>query len=184
MLRYGENPHQRAARYASPGEPTGLARALQLQGKELSYNNWLDMDGAYAVARDLGPEGIVVVKHTNPCGAARSEAGLLDAYEKAGALIVSAFGGIVATMGTIDEALATLSKTFLEVILASSVTEEAKAVFARKKRLRVLTLDEAGWSTEELPAVPRHLRRCAGAGRRPYRRGRALLRGRDPAAAD
>lgn len=157
VLRYGENPHQRAARYASPGEPTGLARALQLQGKELSYNNWLDMDGAYAVARDLGPEGIVVVKHTNPCGAARSEAGLLDAYEKARAVDpVSAFGGIVATMGTIDEALAaTLSETFLEVILASSVTEEAKAVFARKKRLRVLTLDEAGWSTEELPAVPR-----------------------------
>lgn len=157
VLRYGENPHQRAARYSAPGDAIGLGRAVQHQGKELSYNNWLDMDGAYAVARDLGPEGIVVVKHTNPCGAARSTAGLLDAYEKARAVDpMSAFGGIVATMGTIDEVLAAaLSETFLEVILASDVTEEARAVFARKKRLRILTLDAAGWDADSLPAVPR-----------------------------
>jgi phosphoribosylaminoimidazolecarboxamide formyltransferase/IMP cyclohydrolase len=157
VLRYGENPHQRAARYGAPGGDQGLTRAVQLQGKELSYNNWLDMDGAYAVARDLGPQGVVVVKHTNPCGAARSEVGLLDAYEKARAVDpLSAFGGIVATMGTIDEALAaTLAETFLEVILASDVTAEAREVFARKKRLRVLTLDEAGWSPSALTHVSR-----------------------------
>ena len=146
-LRYGENPHQQAGLYLPPGEPTGLARAEVLQGKALSYNNWMDMDAAYALAADLGPDGVVIVKHANPCGAARSVESLLAAYTAARACDpVSAFGGIVATRGVIDAALAeTLTETFLEVILASEITEAARAILARKKRLRVLTLDSAGW---------------------------------------
>lgn len=150
-LRYGENPHQAAALYGVPGEATGLALAQKLQGKGLSYNNWLDMDGAYRVARDLGRDGIVVVKHTNPCGAARSSEGLLDAYEKARACDpVSAFGGIVATRGIVDEPLAAaLAETFLEVVLAQEVTDGARDLLSQKKRLRVLTLDEDGWLVDQ-----------------------------------
>ena len=151
VLRYGENPHQAAGLYVAPGEPQGVTRAQQLQGKPLSYNNWMDMDAAYGVARDLGPTGLVIVKHANPCGAARSELSLLDAYDKARACDpVSAFGGIVATAGVIDETLAlTLAESFLEVIIASDVTTAAREVLARKKRLRVLTLDGEGWCADE-----------------------------------
>lgn len=149
-LRYGENPHQSAGLYVEPGLPQALARADQLQGKALSYNNWMDMDGAYEVARDLGPTGLAIVKHTNPCGAARSDESLLDAYHKARACDpVSAFGGIVATAGVIDAAVAAeLAETFLEVILAADVTPEARELLSRKKRLRVLTLDAEGWTAE------------------------------------
>ncbi len=148
VLRYGENPHQSAGLYIEAGEARGVTRAHQLQGKPLSYNNWMDMDAAYAIARDLGEQGLVIVKHANPCGAARSESSLLDAYNKARACDpVSAFGGIVASAGVIDAALATiLAESFLEVIIASDVTADARAILAAKKRLRVLTLDKEGWA--------------------------------------
>jgi phosphoribosylaminoimidazolecarboxamide formyltransferase/IMP cyclohydrolase len=151
VLRYGENPHQPAGLYVEAGEAQGVTRSLQLQGKPLSYNNWMDMDAAYGVARDLGPTGLVIVKHANPCGAARSDVSLLDAYAKARACDpVSAFGGIVATAGVIDEQLAmTLADSFLEVIIASEVTSQARAVLSRKKRLRVLTLDDKGWCADK-----------------------------------
>ncbi|MGM0577539.1 MAG: bifunctional phosphoribosylaminoimidazolecarboxamide formyltransferase/IMP cyclohydrolase [Myxococcota bacterium] len=150
-LRYGENPHQAAGLYGDPGEPEGLARSVQLQGKEMGYNNWLDADAAFGLARDLGPEGVVVVKHLNPCGAARSSTSLLEAYEKARACDpTSAFGGIVATAGVVDAELAeTLASTFLEVIVARDVADDAREILARKKNLRVLTLDEAGWLRPE-----------------------------------
>ena len=150
VLRYVENPHQPAGLYVQPGDAQGVTRAVQLQGKPLSYNNWMDMDAAYGVARDLGPNGLVIVKHANPCGAARSEASLLDAYSKARACDpVSAFGGIVATAGVIDEELAlTLSESFLEVIIASDVSPAAREVLGQKKRLRVLTLDPEGWCAD------------------------------------
>ncbi|MEZ4269054.1 MAG: bifunctional phosphoribosylaminoimidazolecarboxamide formyltransferase/IMP cyclohydrolase [Myxococcota bacterium] len=157
VLRYGENPHQAAGLYVEPGEPVGLVRARQLQGKELSYNNWLDMDAAFTLARDLGPTGIAVIKHTNPCGAARSNTSLLHAWEQARACDpVSAFGGIVATSGVIDGPLATsFLEGFLEVVLAAEVTDEAREIFARKKNLRVLTLDEVGFRMPERTLVPR-----------------------------
>ncbi len=147
-LRYGENPHQAAALYRAPGEPEGLARVVQLGGKELSYNNWIDMDAAYQLARELGPRGVVVVKHTNPCGAAVGGGSLAEIYERARATDpTSAFGGIVATRGVLDRELAErLIETFLEVILCGEATLEAREILARKKRLRVLTLDEAGWA--------------------------------------
>jgi phosphoribosylaminoimidazolecarboxamide formyltransferase/IMP cyclohydrolase len=156
-LRYGENPHQSAGLYVEPGERVGLARAEQLQGKELSYNNWLDMDAAFALARDLGPSGIAVIKHTNPCGAARSQASLLEAWEQARACDpVSAFGGIVATAGVVDGPLAmSFAEGFLEVVLAAGVTDEARAVFAQKKNLRVLTLDAVGFQPPARELVPR-----------------------------
>jgi phosphoribosylaminoimidazolecarboxamide formyltransferase/IMP cyclohydrolase len=157
VLRYGENPHQAAGLYVEPGEPVGLVRAEQLQGKELSYNNWLDMDAAFALARDLGPTGIAVIKHTNPCGAARSRTSLLHAWEQARACDpVSAFGGIVATQGVIDGPLATsFLEGFLEVVLAADVTDEAREIFARKKNLRLLTLDEVGFRAPGRVLVPR-----------------------------
>ncbi len=156
-LRYGENPHQPAALYTPPGPATGLVRARQLQGKALSYNNWMDMDAAFQIARDLGPRGIAIIKHANPCGAAVSTGSLLEAYERARACDpVSSFGGIVCTQGVIDEPLAAaLAETFLEVILASGVTDSAQKWLSRKKRLRVLTLDAAGWGRDEHTWLPR-----------------------------
>src|SRR6185295_1055911 len=127
-LRYGENPHQRAAFYGAvpqPKEPT-LAAAKQLQGKELSYNNLLDGSAALEALKEhaQGPQGqpaVVIVKHTNPCGAARA-ATILDAYKMArDADPVSAFGGIVALTHPVDAATAAaLAETFLEAVIAPS----------------------------------------------------------------
>jgi phosphoribosylaminoimidazolecarboxamide formyltransferase/IMP cyclohydrolase len=156
-LRYGENPHQAAGLYVPSGKRRGLALASQLQGKALSYNNWLDMDGAFCLARDLGPTGVAVIKHTNPCGAARSETSLLDAYRSARACDpTSSFGGIVATRGTVDAPFAReLVETFLEVIIAGRVTAEAQEVLSGKKRLRVLTAEDAAWEQEKSVWLPR-----------------------------
>jgi phosphoribosylaminoimidazolecarboxamide formyltransferase/IMP cyclohydrolase len=156
-LRYGENPHQAAALYREPGAPSGLARARKLQGKELSYNNWLDLDAAFQIARDLGPTGVAVVKHTTPCGAAAGGPGLLDAWLRARATDpTSAFGGIVATAGVIDRPLAeALGEVFLEVVLARDVLPDAAEVFLRRKNLRVLTLDETGWARPARELAPK-----------------------------
>ena len=156
-LRYGENPHQPAGLYRAAGPRRGVLRAEQVQGKELSYNNWMDTDAAFQVARDLGPTGVVIIKHANPCGAATSEVSLLDAYDTArGCDPTSAFGGIVATRGVVDEELATtLAETFLEVVLAGDLTEGARAALGRRRRLRVLTLDAAGWEVDETSWLPR-----------------------------
>jgi phosphoribosylaminoimidazolecarboxamide formyltransferase/IMP cyclohydrolase len=141
-LRYGENPHQSAAFYASPEERPGVATARQLQGKELSYNNINDTDAAYECVAEFDASrtaACVIVKHANPCGVA--EAGdLLTAYRKALACdSTSAFGGIVALNRTLDEAAArAITEIFTEVIIAPDATPEAIAVVATKKNLRLL----------------------------------------------
>ncbi len=145
-LRYGENPHQPAARYRVPGSsladgPFGVERA-PLQGKALSYNNVLDAAAASALGRALRGPGVVIVKHTNPCGAAERPA-LLAAWEAAlEADPVSAFGGVVALTREVDRAVAeALTSIFLEIVIAPSFTAEALEVLATKPNVRVL-IDE------------------------------------------
>ncbi|MCJ2013424.1 bifunctional phosphoribosylaminoimidazolecarboxamide formyltransferase/IMP cyclohydrolase [Methylobacterium sp. J-076] len=142
-LRYGENPHQAAAFYRAPGVPrVGVATARQLQGKELSFNNFNDTDAAYECVAEFDPSrgaAVVIVKHANPCGVAEG-ASLLDAYERALACDpVSAFGGIVALNRALDgEAARRIVEIFTEVIIAPEATEEAIAILAAKKNLRLL----------------------------------------------
>ena len=141
-LRYGENPHQTAAFYATPEKRPGVATARQVQGKELSYNNINDTDAAYECVGEFDAKrtaACVIVKHANPCGVAEG-ASLLDAYRKALACdSVSAFGGIVALNRTLDaEAARAITEIFTEVIIAPDATEEAIAIVAAKKNLRLL----------------------------------------------
>jgi phosphoribosylaminoimidazolecarboxamide formyltransferase / IMP cyclohydrolase len=141
-LRYGENPHQAAAWYRTGTTPTGWAAAVQLQGKELSYNNLVDLEAARQIITEFPEQpAATIIKHNNPCGTALGMS-LLDAYEKAYAAdATSAFGGIVALNQPIDVATATaLAKTFLECIVAPGCTPEAQALLAAKNNLRVLTL--------------------------------------------
>ncbi|WP_298199493.1 bifunctional phosphoribosylaminoimidazolecarboxamide formyltransferase/IMP cyclohydrolase [Novosphingobium sp.] len=141
-LRYGENPHQAAALYTPVGpHGRGIAQAEQVQGKELSYNNYNDADAALELCAEFRGQdpAVVIVKHANPCGVAQS-ASLLDAWH--GALqcdSVSAFGGIVAVNRELDGATAAaICEIFTEVVVAPSATPEALAAFARKKNLRLL----------------------------------------------
>ncbi|AVO46670.1 bifunctional phosphoribosylaminoimidazolecarboxamide formyltransferase/IMP cyclohydrolase [Phreatobacter cathodiphilus] len=144
-LRYGENPHQWAAFYKTPQGATprpGVATIRQLQGKELSYNNLNDTDAAYELVGEFDPArtaAVAIIKHANPCGVAEGP-DLLAAYEKALACDpVSAFGGIVALNRTLDaEAARKIVEIFTEVIIAPDATEEAKAILATKKNLRLL----------------------------------------------
>ncbi|MEJ2377365.1 MAG: bifunctional phosphoribosylaminoimidazolecarboxamide formyltransferase/IMP cyclohydrolase [Pseudolabrys sp.] len=141
-LRYGENPHQSAAFYRAPSERFGVASARQLQGKELSYNNINDTDAAYECVAEFDPRkgpACVIVKHANPCGVAEG-ASLLDAYKKALACDpVSAFGGIVALNRKLDaEAAKAITEIFTEVIIAPEANEDAVAIVAAKKNLRLL----------------------------------------------
>lgn len=139
-LRYGENPHQEAAFYRLPLAGAGsLARARQVQGKELSYNNIMDLEAAWATVLDLESPAAVVIKHNNPCGAAVA-ASPLEAYRKAFASDpVSAFGGIVACNCPVDGGTALeMAKTFLEAVIAPSFTPKALEVFRDKENLRVL----------------------------------------------
>jgi phosphoribosylaminoimidazolecarboxamide formyltransferase/IMP cyclohydrolase len=146
-LRYGENPHQPAARYRRPGStladgPFGMARG-PLQGKALSYNNVLDAAAASALGRALRGPGVVIVKHTNPCGAAERMT-LIDAWDAAlEADPVSAFGGVVALTRPVDAAVAEkLVSIFLEIVVAPAFDAAAREILATKPNLRVL-LDEA-----------------------------------------
>jgi phosphoribosylaminoimidazolecarboxamide formyltransferase/IMP cyclohydrolase len=141
-LRYGENPHQQAALYLPAGAATpGIAQAQQVQGKELSYNNYNDADAALELVSEFrdGPPTVVIVKHANPCGVASADT-LIEAYQAALACdSVSAFGGIIAVNRPLDEATAeAISGIFTEVVAAPGADEGAKAVFARKKNLRLL----------------------------------------------
>jgi phosphoribosylaminoimidazolecarboxamide formyltransferase / IMP cyclohydrolase len=141
-LRYGENPHQHAALYLPVGPAArGVAQAEQVQGKELSYNNLNDANAALELVsefRDSAPT-VVIVKHANPCGVATRDS-LLDAWNEALACdSVSAFGGIVATNRPLDAATAqAITDIFTEVVVAPDADEDARAVFARKKNLRLL----------------------------------------------
>jgi phosphoribosylaminoimidazolecarboxamide formyltransferase/IMP cyclohydrolase len=141
-LRYGENPHQWAAFYATDERRAGIATARQVQGKELSYNNLNDTDAAFELIAEFDPSrsaAIAIIKHANPCGVATGSS-LSEAWSKALKCDpVSAFGGIVALNRPLDGASASeIAKIFTEVVIAPDATEEAKAVMASKKNLRLL----------------------------------------------
>lgn len=146
-LRYGENPHQKAAfyRHAEPGLAVGLVNAKQLQGKELSFNNILDTEAALSISREFDAPTSVIVKHNNPCGVA-SAARLHEAFLLARACDpVSSFGGIVVFNTSVDAQTAlNLAETFFEVILAPAFDAEALKILAPKKNLRLLTLADFG----------------------------------------
>jgi phosphoribosylaminoimidazolecarboxamide formyltransferase/IMP cyclohydrolase len=145
-LRYGENPHQAAGLYVPAGSaPRGLASAKQLQGKELSYNNLVDLEAARSLAGEFPRPAAVIIKHNNPCGAAEQET-LLNAYLKALASDpVSAFGGVLAFNRVVDAATAEeVAKLFVECIAAPGFDEKAKSIFAAKKNLRLLELPGNG----------------------------------------
>jgi phosphoribosylaminoimidazolecarboxamide formyltransferase/IMP cyclohydrolase len=149
-LRYGENPHQAAALYVPAGRaPEGLAAAKQLQGKELSYNNFVDLEAARSLAAEFSSPTAVIIKHNNPCGTAE-QATLLDAYLKALACDpVSAFGGVLAFNRVVDAATAEeVAKLFVECIAAPGFEEKAKSIFAAKKNLRLLELPAGGLQPE------------------------------------
>jgi phosphoribosylaminoimidazolecarboxamide formyltransferase / IMP cyclohydrolase len=141
-LRYGENPHQSAAFYRDPSVPAGsLAAYRQLQGKELSYNNIADADAAWECVKTFEATACVIIKHANPCGVAIG-ADPLEAYNKAFQTDpTSAFGGIIAFNRELDEAAAAaVAKQFVEVLIAPSFSEGAKAVFAAKQNVRLLEI--------------------------------------------
>ncbi len=147
-MRYGENPHQSAAFYveAEPKEAS-VATAVQLQGKELSFNNVADTDAALECVKQFEAPACVIVKHANPCGVA-VEANILDAYNKAFQTDpTSAFGGIIAFNRELDHdtAKAIVDRQFVEVIIAPSISERAKSVVAAKKNVRLLACGE--WAT-------------------------------------
>jgi len=151
-LRYGENPHQRAAFYTeSSGGGFGAAGFEQLGGKGLSYNNMGDMDAALRLAAEFEEPVAVIMKHQNPCGVGTGS-GLLDAFERALATdSVSAFGGIVSFNRPVDAVLAAeLKGMFLEVIAAPGFDEDALALLKKKKKLRLLRADPAEWREKGL----------------------------------
>ena len=137
-LRYGENPHQKAAMY-SDGSAKGVANGKQFQGKELSFNNIVDMQAAWDLAQEFDEPVVAIIKHTNPCGTAVGKT-LLEAYKKALECDpVSAFGGVIGVNRVIDgDAAEEMAKLFLEVVAAPGFDEAAKAKFAAKKNLRLV----------------------------------------------
>ena len=149
-LRYGENPHQAAALYVPAGRaPEGLAAAKQLQGKELSYNNFVDLEAARSLAAEFKNPAAVIIKHNNPCGTAEQDT-LLDAYLKALACDpVSAFGGVLAFNRELDAVTAEeVAKLFVECIAAPGFAVRAKEIFAAKKNLRLLELPSGGFEPD------------------------------------
>jgi phosphoribosylaminoimidazolecarboxamide formyltransferase/IMP cyclohydrolase len=138
-LRYGENPHQRAALYTCPTLKGGVANVEQLQGKELSYNNLVDLQAAWDLAQEFTETACTIIKHTNPCGTALG-ATLAEAYSRAyEADPVSAFGGVIGVNREVDAETAELmAKLFVEAIAAPSFSAAALEVFGRKKNLRLV----------------------------------------------
>jgi phosphoribosylaminoimidazolecarboxamide formyltransferase/IMP cyclohydrolase len=138
-LRYGENPHQRAALYADDFGDPGLAGATQLQGKEMSYNNFVDADAAWRAAHDFAEPAVAVIKHANPCGIAVGPS-IAEAHAKAHATDpVSAYGGVIAANGVITaDAARSISPIFTEVVVAPGYEPEALEILGAKKNLRVL----------------------------------------------
>src|SRR6185312_2721607 len=146
-LRYGENPHQKAAVY-SDGSGVGIANARQLQGKELSYNNLVDLDAAWELCREFDEPMCAIIKHTNPCGAATGS-DIVTAYKRAlEADPVSAFGGVIGINREIDETAAQeIAKLFVEAIAAPGFSAAALTRFAAKKNLRLLQVQPAAQRT-------------------------------------
>jgi phosphoribosylaminoimidazolecarboxamide formyltransferase / IMP cyclohydrolase len=150
-LRYGENPHQPAAWYQTGTTPSGWTNAQILQGKELSYNNLVDLEAARRIIAEFNDTpAATIIKHNNPCGTALGDT-LLAAYDRAyNADATSAFGGIVAVNRPLDADTATsMCKTFLECIVAPECTPAAAEIFATKKNLRVLTLADLATGTND-----------------------------------
>ena len=141
-LRYGENPHQSAALYARGGK--GIAGAGQLHGKELSYNNLVDLDAAWQLACEFPSPAVAIIKHTNPCGCAEQET-LAEAYRQALACDpVSAYGGVIAVNRAVDEETAReIARTFVEAIAAPAYAPEALAILKTRRNLRVMQVDAA-----------------------------------------
>jgi phosphoribosylaminoimidazolecarboxamide formyltransferase/IMP cyclohydrolase len=139
-LRYGENPHQAAGVYTD-GTPRGIANAVQLQGKELSYNNLVDLDACWSLASEFEQTAVIIVKHTNPCGVALGptvEKAYLRALE---ADPVSSFGGVIGVNRVVDgPAAIQMAKLFVEAIVAPDFTADAMAAFSTKKNLRLLRI--------------------------------------------
>jgi phosphoribosylaminoimidazolecarboxamide formyltransferase/IMP cyclohydrolase len=154
-LRYGENPHQAAALYVPAGRAVaGLAAAKQLQGKELSYNNYVDLEAARSLVAEFARPAAVIIKHNNPCGTAEQET-LREAYVKALACDpVSAFGGVLAFNRVVDgETAGEVAKLFVECIAAPGFDERARAAFGAKKNLRLLVLPADGFAAERAPQL-------------------------------
>ncbi len=154
ILRYGENPHQEAALY-SDGSGTGVANAKQLQGKELSYNNLVDLDACWDLVSEFNEPAVVIIKHTNPCGASTG-ASVIEAYQRALASDpVSAFGGVLGINREVDGAAAEeIAKLFVEAIVAPAFSPEALTRFAAKKNLRLIQIAPA--------STPRVLKQISG----------------------
>ena len=144
LLRYGENPHQRAALYSDDAGWPGLAQAEQLHGKEMSYNNFTDADAAWRAAFDHRQICVAIIKHANPCGIAVSAVSVADAHRKAhGCDPLSAFGGVIAANTEITVEMAEqVAEIFTEVIIAPAYEPGAVEVLARKKNVRVLVAGE------------------------------------------
>ncbi|MDQ4096437.1 MAG: bifunctional phosphoribosylaminoimidazolecarboxamide formyltransferase/IMP cyclohydrolase, partial [Actinomycetota bacterium] len=153
-LRYGENPHQRAGLYRRVRSAGPLGGAEVLQGKEMSYNNWLDAEAARALAGSFDQPAAVIVKHHNPCGAAVAE-GYAEAYRAALASDpVSAFGGVVAFNGEVDDQAArAVAEVFTEVVVAPGFTDGARSVFGEKANLRLLRAPVPGPSGPEVRPI-------------------------------
>jgi phosphoribosylaminoimidazolecarboxamide formyltransferase/IMP cyclohydrolase len=150
-LRYGENPHQKGSLYLSPASSgASLAKAEKLQGKELSYNNLLDLDAAFQLSCALRKPSVVIIKHNNPCGVSVGDQ-ISEVYRKARAAdSVSAFGGVVAINGTVDEATAKIiTEAFIEAIVAREFTTEARKVLSTKTNMRLLRLPEE-WTITDM----------------------------------
>ncbi len=144
VLRYGENPHQKAALYRDDAGWPGLAQADQLHGKEMSYNNYTDADAAWRAAFDHEQTCVAIIKHANPCGIAVSSVSVADAHAKAHACDpLSAFGGVIATNSTVSVEMAeTVADIFTEVIVAPAYEPGAVEVLSKKKNIRILVASE------------------------------------------
>src|ERR1700734_1437845 len=149
-LRYGENPHQKAALYSN--RLGGISGAEQLQGKELSYNNLVDLDAAWQLIREFDHPAAAIIKHTNPCGCAEAST-LADSYRRAfEADPVSAFGGVLAFNRALDrETAEEIAKTFIEAIAAPGYDAAARELLAAKKNLRMLAVSRAPEESVEKP---------------------------------
>jgi phosphoribosylaminoimidazolecarboxamide formyltransferase / IMP cyclohydrolase len=154
-LRYGENPHQRGALYREASGPDPLGGAHVIQGREMSFNNWLDADAAFALVTALPEGSCVIVKHNNPCGAAAKETAATSYRAAFDCDPVSAFGGIVAFSGVCDaEAAKAMREVFTEVVIASSFTAEAIGVFAARENLRVIEAPASTTAALDLRTIP------------------------------
>jgi phosphoribosylaminoimidazolecarboxamide formyltransferase/IMP cyclohydrolase len=154
VLRYGENPHQRAAVYTQGHGAPGLAQATQLHGKAMSYNNYVDADAAWRAAHDHDGTAVAIIKHANPCGIAVG-ADIADAHARAHACDpVSAFGGVIAANGTVTLAAAEqIAEVFTEVVVAPAYEPAALEVLQRKKNIRLLTVEGAPSAAVELRPI-------------------------------